>query len=390
MKKANLSSLQLYRCFACGYCKFTSDFVDYNCPSYKRFRFETYFTGGRLWLMYAWLNGEISWSENLANIIYTCTTCKNCVEHCPMGFNQDIVNWITSVRGEVIERGLAPPNIRDFLENIRKHGNPWGKPKDGREAWTKNVSVRKFKPADDYLLYVGCLASYDNRAQEIAKSLVEILNDTDISFGILGNEENCDGNEVFMLGEKGLYQLLAEQNIKKFKELNVKRIITLSPHSYNIMRNEYPKLGGTFEVLHYTQLLHDLIKSGKIKLSKTEVKVTYHDPCFLGRYNWIYETPREILRSIPGLELLEMRRNRGNSFCCGGGSGNFIMDLLGGSEDSPNRVRVREAYETGAKVLAVACPGCMVMFESALKDEEMEEKLVVRDISEIIRDSCRK
>jgi len=294
------------------------------------------------------------------------------------------------VRGEVIERGLAPPNIRDFLENIRKYGNPWGKSKGEREAWTKNVSVRKFKPTDDYLLYVGCLASYDNRAQEIAKSLVEILNDTDISFGILGNEENCDGNEVFMLGEKGLYQLLAEQNIKKFKELNVKRIITLSPHSYNIMRNEYPKLGGTFEVLHYTQLLHDLIKSGKIKLSKTEVKVTYHDPCFLGRYNWIYETPREILRSIPGLELLEMRRNRGNSFCCGGGSGNFIMDLLGGSEDSPNRVRVREAYETGAKVLAVACPGCMVMFESALKDEEMEEKLVVRDISEIIRDSCRK
>lgn len=340
--------------------------------------------------MYAWLNGEINWSKNLANIIYACTTCKNCVERCPLGFNQDIVNWITFVRGEVVEKGLAPPAVRDFLENIRKHGNPWGKPRSEREAWAKNVGVRKFESTDDYLLYVGCLASYDERTQEVAKSVSEILTVAGISFGILGDEENCDGNEVFMLGEKGLYQLLAEQNIRKFKELNVKRIVTISPHAYNIMKNEYPKLGGMFEVLHYTQILHNLIKNGKIKLSKNEVKVTYHDPCFLGRYNWIYEAPREVLKSIPELKLLEMKRNMGNSFCCGGGSGNFVTDFLGGSEDSPNRIRVREAYETGAKVLAVACPSCLTMFESALKDEEMEEKLIVKDVSEIVRNSCRK
>ena len=381
---------QIHRCFRCGYCKFPSDFSDWNCPSYRRFRFDTYSTGGRLWLIRAWLNNEISWTEHLAEILYACPTCRNCVEQCPMGFSADITDWIVNARGEMVERGLVLPAIRDFLDNVRKHGNPWGKARSKRGAWTENVGVNKYKPRDEYLFYVGCLASYDERVQEAAKSFARLLNDAGVKFGILGEEEECDGNEVYMLGEKGLFQMLAEKNIKKFKELNVEKVVTFSPHAFNIMKNEYPKLGGNFKVIHYTELLLDLIQKGKIKLSEFKTKITYHDPCFLGRYNKMYDVPREILRSIPGVELVEMSRNRENSFCCGGGSGNFCTDLLGGSEESPNRVRVKEAYNTGAKILAVACPSCMTMLEDGLKEEELEEKITVKDISEIVEASSKK
>ena len=377
---------KLHRCFRCGFCKFTSNFTDLNCPSYMRFRFETYSTGGRLWLIRAWLSGEVEWTKHLAEIIYACTTCRNCVEQCVFGFSDDIVNMIVAARSEAVEQGLVPPIVRDFLNNISKHGNPWGKARSKRAAGLKGV--RKCGQQQEYLYYVGCIGSYDERAQVVAKSLAELLEMAGVAFGILGEDEDCDGNEVYMLGEIGLFQLLAERNINKFKELGVKKIVTLSPHAYNIMKNEYPKLGGHFEVLHYTQLLQELIQKGEIKLSEFKSKVTYHDPCFLGRYNGIYEPPREVLRSVPGVELVEMERNRENSFCCGGGSGNIYMDFLGGDDAAPNRIRIKEAYDTGAEVLAVACPGCMMMLEDALKEEELEDKMVVMDLSELVRDAC--
>jgi Fe-S oxidoreductase len=221
----------------------------------------------------------------------------------------------------------------------------------------------------------------------MARSLAGVLNAAGVSFGILGNDEECCGNEIYMLGEMGLFQTLVEKNSQKFTELGVKKIVTLSPHAYNVMKNHYPALGASFEVCHYTQLLADLIKENKLKFSQNKVKITYQDPCFLGRYNKIYEEPRQILRSIPGLELVEMEKNRADSFCCGGGSGNFIMDLLAGGEDSPARVRVREAYVTGADTLAVACPSCLTMFTDAVKSEDLDGKLTVKDISQIVKES---
>ena len=179
----------------------------------------------------------------------------------------------------------------------------------------------------------------------------------------------------------------AEKNIQKFKELGVKKVVTLSPHAYNAMKNNYPALGADFEVYHYTELLYELVKKNKARFSETKAKVTYHDPCFLGRYNNIYDVPREILQSIPGVELVEMGRTREDSFCCGGGSGNFVIDLLKGSKESPSRIRVREAYDTGAEILAVACPACMIMFSDAIKTEGLEEKLAVKDISQIVNEA---
>jgi len=376
---------QIHRCFRCGYCKFPTDYSSFNCPSYRRFRFDSYSTGGRLWLIYAWLKGEIEWSEHLAEILYACTTCKNCTEQCPMKFAPDIVDWIVGARSDMVEKGKIPPRVARFFEAVYGYGNPFKQLRSDRGAWANGT--KRYAAGDEYLLYVGCLGSYDENAQKMARDLVAILNGSGVSFGILGEEEECCGNEVHMLGETGLFQKLVEKNTQKFKELSVSKVITLCPHGYNTMKNMYPLSGGDFEVYHYTQVVIDLIKQNKIKPSQAEAKVTYHDPCFLGRYNNIYDEPRHILQSVPGIELVEMERNRKDAFCCGGGSGNFVTDLLAGSPDSPARIRAREAYETGADTLAVACPSCLTMLTDAVKAENLDDKLVVRDISQILKEA---
>lgn len=373
---------QIHRCFRCGYCKFPSDYSSFNCPSYRRFRFDSYSTGGRLWLIYAWLKGEIEWSEHLAEIFYTCTACRNCVEQCPMKFAPDIVDWIVGARSDMVEKGRIPPRVARFFESVHGYGNPLKLLRGDRAAWANGV--RRYAPGDEYLLYVGCLASYDENGQRMARALVEVLNAAGASYGILAEEEECCGNEIYMLGEMGLFQSLADKNIGRFRDLGVKKVITLCPHGYNTMKNNYPASGGDFQVYHCTQVLDDLIKRTEVKPSSLEARVTYHDPCFLGRYNNIYEEPRRVLRSIPGIELVEMERNRRDAFCCGGGSGNFITDLLAGGEDSPARVRVREAHQTGADTLAVACPGCLTMLTDAVKSENLDEELAVRGISELL------
>lgn len=376
---------QIHRCFRCGYCKFPSNYSALNCPSYRRFRLDTYSTGGRLWLINAWLKNEVEWSEHLADILYSCTTCKNCVEHCPMGFASDIVDWIVSARSDMVEQGKIPPRVSRFLEAVNGYSNPLKLLRSDRAAWANGT--KRYAPGDEYLLYVGCLGSYDENGQKMAKSLVDVLKTAGVSFGILGNDEECCGNEVYMLGEMGLFQNLVEKNSHKFQQLGVQKVITLCPHGYNTIKNKYPKSDGSFEVFHYTQLLCDLVKKNKIKPSRNKTRVTYHDPCFLGRYNNIYDEPRQVLQSIPGVELVEMERNRKDAFCCGGGSGNFVMDLLAGGKESPARVRVREAYATGADTLAVACPSCLTMFTDAVKAEDLDGKLAVKDISQLIKES---
>ncbi len=256
---------QIHRCFRCGWCKFTSDYRDFNCPAYKRFRFDTYSTSGRLWLIRSWLNEEIPWSERLGEILYTCTTCKNCVEHCPMGFAPDIVDWIVQARADVIESGKIPARVARFLEAVHGYGNPFKLLRSERAAWADGI--KQFSPGDEYLFYVGCLGSYDENGQKMAANLAGIMSKAGISFGILGNDEECCGNEVYMLGETGLLKMLVEKNIQKFNELKVKKIVTLSPHAYNVMKNIYPASGSNFEVLHYTRLLHTLITQGKIKVA---------------------------------------------------------------------------------------------------------------------------
>jgi Fe-S oxidoreductase len=301
-----------------------------------------------------------------------------------MKFAPDIVDWIVGARSDMVDKGKIPPRVARFFEAVYGYGNPFKQLRSDRAAWANGT--KKFAAGDEYLLYVGCLGSYDENGQEMARCLADILNASEVSFGILGEEEECCGNEIYMLGETGLFENLVEKNTQKFKELSVSRVITLCPHGYNTMKNIYPGSGVNIEVFHYTEILDALIKKNKMKPPQAKAKVTYQDPCFLGRYNNIYDEPRQILQSIPGVELVEMERNRKDAFCCGGGSGNFVTDLLAGSADSPARVRAREAYETGADTLAVACPSCLTMLTDAVKAEDLDDKLAVKDISQILKE----
>jgi len=338
-----------------------------------------------MWLIHAWMQNSIGWTESLARVLYSCTTCNSCVEQCKFEFSDDITNIIIAAREKMVENGLVLPRVARFLRNVEAAGNPYRELQANRGKWAEEAGIPQYQ-GQNYLLYIGCTGSYDERARKVARALAEVLLAAGLSFGILASKEECDGNEVKMMGEKRIFEMLVERNIRLFSHLGVRKIITLSPHSYNAFKNYYP---GTFEVSHYTQILRNLIREGQLHFSKGRLtaKVTYHDPCFLGRHNSEYESPREILRSIPGIELLEMERNRGNAFCCGGGTGNFQTDFLGGGESSPARTRVREAHETGADILALACPICMTMLSDAVKSENLEEQLLVKDIAEIIRES---
>ncbi len=374
----------IHRCFRCGYCKFPTDWDGVNnCPAYARYRMESYSCGGRLWLIRAWLNDEITWSKHLAEILYTCTDCKNCAEKCPLSFSDDIFDMIVAARGEMVNRASIPSAVGTFLENIQRQGNPYGNRKARRGAWAEGSAIPPYQ-FQEYLYYVGCVGSYDTRAQETAKALGQVLLRAGVSFGVLGSHESCDGNEVKGLGEEALFEELAQENIRHFTELGVQKIVTLSPHAYNAFKNDYPKFDGRFEVCHYTELLSSAIQEGKIDISgKYEARVTYHDPCFLGRRNADYDAPRKVLRAIAGVDFVEMERTRKGALCCGGGGGNFYTDFLGGGEDSPARIRIRQVHDTGADVVAVACPNCLTMLEDAVKVEGLEEKIKVLDIAEM-------
>jgi Fe-S oxidoreductase len=374
----------VHRCFRCGYCKFPGDYVDFNCPSYKAFGWDTYSPGGRMWLIRAWLNDEIKASPHFAEILYSCVACDNCKDQCVFPkFKDFLPDIFQETKAELVTEGKIPPKVRDYFKAITVNGNPYKLPQAERGKWAEGTGLQEFTD-QEYLFYVGCVGSYDEVGQKMARTVGKLLADVGVSVGILGSEETCDGNEVKILGEIGLFTKLAEDNIMKFKKKGVKKIITLDPHALNVFKKDYPKLGGNFEVSHYTEILARLIKEKRIALSAYKGKVTYHDPCYLGRHNMIYAPPREILKGIPGLELVEMRRNGVSAFCCGGGGGNFFTDILGGGENSANRVRIREALETGARIIAVACPSCAKMLTDAVKMEERENQLEVLSIAEIV------
>jgi Fe-S oxidoreductase len=379
----------VHRCFRCGYCKFTEDYHDINCPPYLKFGLDTYAAGGRMWLINAWLNHEIETSKHYAEILYLCNTCGNCKEHCVFTFKDDLLNIFEAAKAELVEKGLVPPAVKDYLQGIIANGNPYKEPQNKRGKWAEGTSIQPFSD-QEFLFYVGDVGSYDEPGKKMAMSVGNLLSEAGLSIGILGSQEISDGNDVKVLGEIGLFKKLAEDNIRMFNEIGIKKIITLDPHAFNAFTTDYPKLGGKFKVWHYTQVLAMLMKDKKIPLSGYKVKVTYHDSCYLGRHNDIYNDPREVLKGIPGLILLEMNRNRKNGLCCGGGGGNFFTDLSGLGKDSPSRVRIREALETGAEILAVACPICSKMLDDAVKEEGSEEKIKVKDIAEIVNQAILK
>jgi len=369
----------LYEAQLCSRCKFCTTV----CPTFDGWLSRAP-VGRTQTVLYALNHKDVDFNK-MGSILYSCTLCGACEEICRRFMaGVQIREIVRLARSHLVEEAGVPAKIRDFLENIYNQGNPYGLPRTKRDEWTEGLEINQYSQ-EDFLYYVGCVGSYDPVGQRVAKSFSELLLKVGLSAGILGKEENCEGNEALVLGEEGLFEFLAETNIKQFRKLGVKRITTIDPHAYNALKNDYPRIGEEYEVLHHTQLIWELIQDGKLQFNKanTETKVTYHDPCFLGRWNGIYEEPRNILKTLPGVSFVEMGRNKENSFCCGGGSGNFYTDFSSQGKD-PARERVKEAYGTGAEIIVTACPVCAVMLENGIAAESLDAKLVVRDISEIV------
>jgi len=322
--------------------------------------------------------------------LWDCTTCKTCTIRCPRGLKP--MDLIIGMRGTLVEEGHIPKTIIEAMENAYKHGNPWGTPKNKRTEWTKSLpedlKVKDFSQGDraELLYFVGCTASSDPRIQEIAKSLVFILNRAEIDFGILGNEETCCGNEIRRMGETGLFEELMDANIQRFETYKIEHIVTACPHGFNALKNEYPQ--GKFNILHTTQLLAKKLEEGKLSFSKEIKKViTYHDPCFLGKQNNIYDEPRMVLTAIPGLTFKELDRSRERSLCCEGGGGRMWVEASSETGQRLAEIRVQDAVELGAEILATACPLCVLTLEDAVKTSGNEEKIKVMDLTELLAEA---
>jgi Fe-S oxidoreductase len=293
-----------------------------------------------------------------------------------------------AMRRILVPDGVVPtsiPNLRGFMTSIASVGNPWGQETKDRGNWATDLGVKEFTEDTEILYFPCCYPSYDPRLKKVAQATASILNRAGVDFGILGPKENCCGESVRKAGNEALFKRLARENIKTFIENGVKKILVSSPHCYNTFKNEYPEFRVNFEVIHISQYLAELIAEGRLALTKEYgKKVTYHDPCYLGRHNGIYDEPREVLKRIPGLELREMAESRENSLCCGMGGGRIWMETAKGERFSD--LRLKQAIGVGAEVLATSCPYCISQFEDSRLTLKDGEAIEIRDITEILRE----
>ena len=319
--------------------------------------------------------------------LWACRTCGACQTACPV-YIEHVRTIVDMRRSLVMEEARMPETVQGTLETLERQGHPWRGTPYTRESWMEEMEVPAWSGEEEYLYFVGCTGAMVDRAMEISKSVVRLLQEAEVSFGVLGGAESCNGDPARRLGNEYLYQILAAQLIATLDEAGVKKIITHCPHCLNTFLNEYPEMGGNYEVIHHTQLLEKLIDAGKLrpKAGGPRQKVTFHDSCYLGRHNGIYEAPRRILESIPTIDLVEMPRNREQGLCCGAGGGNMWMEEVG--KQRVNEVRVQEAIETGAEAACSACPFCIQMFDAGIgtvqMDKDDKDRMGAFDVVELL------
>ncbi|OAB43578.1 (Fe-S)-binding protein [Paenibacillus antarcticus] len=323
--------------------------------------------------------------------IWSCTTCRNCEDQCPVS-NEHVDKIIDLRRHLVLMQGSVPHEGQRAMQNIERQGNPWGLNRNDRAIWTGDIEgikvpTVKENPDFEYLFFVGSMGSYDLRSRSISRAFARLLNESGISFAILGNEEKNSGDTPRRMGNEMLFQQLCVDNIATFQKYDVRKIVTACPHTFNTLKNEYPEFGlEGVEVTHHTQLLDKLIQEGKLN-PRHEVKerITYHDSCYLGRYNNVYDEPRNILKAIPGVEMAEMKRSRENGMCCGAGGGMMWLEETSGKR--VNLARTEQALEVNPTVISSACPYCLTMMEDGTKMKEVEDLVKAKDIAEILEQS---
>ncbi len=325
--------------------------------------------------------------------LWACTTCRNCEDQCPVA-NEHVDKIIDMRRHLVLTQGSMPHEGQRALQNIERQGNPWGISRNDRVKWVKEVDpedaleVRTVKenPTFEYLFFLGSMGAYDNRSRKITHAFVKLMKEAGISFAILGNEEKNSGDTPRRMGNEFLFQQLCADNIATFQKYKVGKIVTTCPHTYHTFKNEYPEFGLTAEVFHHTELLDLWVKEGRLTPQyEVNERITYHDSCYLGRYNEVYEEPRNVLRAIPGVELVEQARSRENSMCCGAGGGMMWMEETAGTR--VNVARTEQLLSVKPTVISSACPYCLTMVEDGTKLKEVEEQVKARDIAEILAQS---
>lgn len=316
-------------------------------------------------------------------VIWNCTTCYACQEVCPVKIEQMVK--IIDMRRNLVEQGRVSPSVAKALEGMRLLGSPWEQPPSARLDWAegRKVNLIQHQGEADVLYWVGCAGAYDPRSRDISLAMVSLLEKAGVDYAILGIEERCCGDPARRMGEEGLFQSLARSNIEVLKKYSFNRILTHCPHCYNMFKNEYPQLGAQFEVVHHSQFLLELIRSGRLKLQAgQEARLTFHDPCYLGRYNGMYDPPRQVLQAIPKTTMVEMKLNGAKAMCCGAGGGQIWIQSEKGRRIED--MRFEQAQEVNAQVVATACPYCTITLDAAAQIKEPTGKIKVMDIAELV------
>ena len=368
---------KIQSCLQCACCSGV-------CP----FGFAMEFPPGR---MIAWMRAGILDEMLQSDSVWMCVSCYACTEVCPKGIPITLA-LMTRAKEEALLAGNVPAELQSALEFSQQYSNALGESARKRAAWTEELDfevpiIRQAKRPFDVLWFVGDYASYHPRVKQVTMAVARLFNILGIDFGILGPDEHSDGDSQRLAGERGLFEMLAEKNAKVIERAEFTEIITTDPHAYNAFKNEYPKLGFNYPVRHYTEFLVDhLDKLTPLFKENGKSKIAYHDPCYLGRVNKIYDAPRQLIQSIPGLELVEMAHNKSTSLCCGGGGGGMWLDGFSWekAESRLSEWRIKEAVAVEADILAVACPYEPPRFEDAAKAIPGAEKLIVKDIAELI------
>lgn len=318
--------------------------------------------------------------------IWRCTTCGQCPARCPRDVKQ--IESGVSLRRIATEYGVFPASVRPVRAvgaSLLGEGNPLQEERSKRADWAEGLAVKTFTEGMELLYFPGCYLSYDPRLKKVARATAKILQQAGVDFGILGARENCCGESIRKTGDEELFKRLARENIKTFIDCGVKKILLSSPHCYHTFKNEYPEFMVKFEVVHISQYLFQLISEGRLALNKGYgKKVVWHDPCYLGRHNGIYDEPREVLKKIPGLELIEMADKREDSLCCGGGGGRIWMETP--KEERFSDLRLEQVIEAGAEALVTSCPYCITNFEDSRLNREDSDLLEIKDITEIVQE----
>jgi Fe-S oxidoreductase len=354
----------LKKCYQCGTCTGTcpwTPITHFNIRKLVRF--------GQLGL------------DGIEEFMWGCSTCKFCVDRCPRGV--ELIDVVTAIRNVYSGGGMLPQSLRAFVGSMSARGNPWSGDQAKRNDWAKD-KYPLYTSETEYLFWTCCTVCYDPRNIKLAKATAEVLNLSDLKWGMPSVDVNCCGESVRKVGDLELFERLKQNNLNYFKTNNVDKIITVSPHCLATFKKEY---GEDYDVMHLSQLIDKLIKEEKLTPKKdfAGLKVTYHDPCYLGRHSGVYDAPRDILKAIPGIDFVEMGRNREQSMCCGGGGGGLWMEKLKGERLSD--LRIEEAMATGATVLATSCPYCITMFEDSSRTLNVDEQIRIKDVTELFLES---